>query len=132
MSGIDICRMMKRRLKIAGLPDEFSPHSFRVTTVTDLLEQNAPLEDVQYLAGNVVNHITGVMWPSWLCGAGRLAPFVQVVFPIQGPHNRYGSAARSASSLRTGDRELEVDSERKGLNPGELRSRRTRYKQSVR
>ena len=52
MTGIDICRMMKRRLKSAGLPDEFSPHSFRVTTVTDLLEQNTPLEDVQHLAGH--------------------------------------------------------------------------------
>jgi integrase/recombinase XerD len=41
---------MKRRLKAAGLPGHFSPHSFRVTTVTDLLEQNVPLEDVQYLA----------------------------------------------------------------------------------
>ena len=44
--------MMKRRLKAAGLPTHFSPHSFRVTTVTDLLEQNMPLEDVQYLAGH--------------------------------------------------------------------------------
>ena len=52
MTGIDICRMMKRRLKGAGLPGHFSPHSFRVTTVTDLLEQNVPLEDVQYLAGH--------------------------------------------------------------------------------
>ncbi len=52
MTGIDICRMMKRRLKAAGLPTHFSPHSFRVTTVTDLLEQNVPLEDVQYLAGH--------------------------------------------------------------------------------
>jgi integrase/recombinase XerD len=52
MSGIDICRMMKRRLKAAGLPDQFSPHSFRVATVTDLLEQNVPLEDVQHLAGH--------------------------------------------------------------------------------
>jgi integrase/recombinase XerD len=52
MSGIDICRMMKRRLKAAGLPGHFSPHSFRVTTVTDLLEQNVPLEDVQFLAGH--------------------------------------------------------------------------------
>ena len=34
------------------LPGHFSPHSFRVTTVTDLLEQNVPLEDVQYLAGH--------------------------------------------------------------------------------
>jgi integrase/recombinase XerD len=47
MSGIDICRMMKRRLKIAGLPAELSPHSFCVTTVTDLLEQNTPLDGGQ-------------------------------------------------------------------------------------
>jgi integrase/recombinase XerD len=52
MTGIDICRMMKRRLKAAGLPGHFSPHSFRVATVTDLLEQNVPLEDVQHLAGH--------------------------------------------------------------------------------
>ena len=52
MSGIDICRMMKRRLKTAGLPEQFSPHSFRVATVTDLLEQNVALEDVQHLAGH--------------------------------------------------------------------------------
>lgn len=52
MSGIDICRMMKRRLKAAGLPDQFSPHSFRVATVTDLLDQNVRLEDVQHLAGH--------------------------------------------------------------------------------
>jgi hypothetical protein len=52
MTGIDICRMMKRRLKAPGLPTHFSPHSFRVTTVNDLLEQNVPLEDVQYLAGH--------------------------------------------------------------------------------
>jgi integrase len=36
----------------AGLPHLFSPHSFRVTVVTDLLNQNVPLEDVQYLAGH--------------------------------------------------------------------------------
>ena len=51
MTGIDICRMMKRRRKTAGLPDHFSPHPVR-TTVTNLLEQNVPLEDVQYLAGH--------------------------------------------------------------------------------
>lgn len=52
MTGIDACRMMKRRLQRAGLPRRFSPHSFRVATVTDLLEQNVPLEDVQFLAGH--------------------------------------------------------------------------------
>lgn len=45
-------QMMKRRLDDAGLPELFSPHSFRVTVVTDLLNQNVPLEDVQYLAGH--------------------------------------------------------------------------------
>lgn len=49
---IDICRMVKRRLKDAGLPGNLSPHSFRVTTITDLLKQGVPLEDVQYLAGH--------------------------------------------------------------------------------
>jgi site-specific recombinase XerD len=52
MSGIDICRMIKRRLKATGLPAQFSPHSFRVATVTNFLEQNVALEDVQYLAGH--------------------------------------------------------------------------------
>jgi Phage integrase family len=45
-------QMMKRRLEDAGLPDLFSPHSFRVTVVTDLFNQNVPLEDVRYLAGH--------------------------------------------------------------------------------
>jgi len=45
-------QMMKRRLEDARLPHLFSPHSFRVTVVTDLLNQNVPLEDVQYLAGH--------------------------------------------------------------------------------
>jgi site-specific recombinase XerD len=44
--------MLKRRLKDAGLPDLFSPHSFRVTVVADLLKQNVPMEHVQYLAGH--------------------------------------------------------------------------------
>ena len=48
----DVCRMMKRRLESASLPSRLSPHSFRVTTITDLLEQGVPLEDVQRLAGH--------------------------------------------------------------------------------
>lgn len=42
--------MMKRRLKDAGLPDNLSPHSFRVTRITALLQQGVPLEDVHRLA----------------------------------------------------------------------------------
>ena len=44
--------MLKRCLKDAGLPPIFSPHSFRVLVVTDLLSRDVPLEDVQYLAGH--------------------------------------------------------------------------------
>jgi site-specific recombinase XerD len=48
----DFGRMIKRRLKAAGLPPELSPHSFRVATITDLLHQGVALEDVQQLAGH--------------------------------------------------------------------------------
>ena len=48
----DICRMMKRRRAGASLPARLSPHSFRVTVITDLLEQGVPLDDVQRLAGH--------------------------------------------------------------------------------
>ncbi|MCA9147803.1 MAG: tyrosine-type recombinase/integrase [Planctomycetales bacterium] len=52
MTAGDMARMVKRRLRAAGLPDRLSPHSFRVTTITDLLSQGVPLEDVQNLAGH--------------------------------------------------------------------------------
>ncbi len=52
MTAGDMARMVKRRLHDAGLSSRLSPHSFRVTTITDLLEQGVSLEDVQYLAGH--------------------------------------------------------------------------------
>jgi integrase/recombinase XerD len=52
MNGVDICRMVKRRLKAAGLPAVISPHSFRSCAATDLLLQGVALEDVQYLLGH--------------------------------------------------------------------------------
>lgn len=52
MTPNDIGRMVKRRLRDAGLPLRFSPHSFRVTVITDLLEQGVSLSDVQNLAGH--------------------------------------------------------------------------------
>lgn len=49
----DILRMVKRRLRRAGLPtDTLSCHSFRATTITNLLDQGVPLEDVQHLVGH--------------------------------------------------------------------------------
>ncbi|MBC7816278.1 MAG: tyrosine-type recombinase/integrase [Planctomycetaceae bacterium] len=52
LSAGDINRMVKRRLRDARLPNHLSPHSFRVTTITDLLAQGVALEDVQRLAGH--------------------------------------------------------------------------------
>lgn len=49
----DVLRMVRRRLRQANLPaDTLSCHSFRATTITNLLEQGVPLEDVQHLAGH--------------------------------------------------------------------------------
>lgn len=52
MTAGDMGRMVKRRMRAAGLPNRLSPHSFRVATITDLLSQGVPLEDVQHLAGH--------------------------------------------------------------------------------
>lgn len=60
MASKRICELVKRRLKDAGLPLRISPHSFRVTAITDLLTQGVPLEDVQYLAGHAEPRTTGL------------------------------------------------------------------------
>jgi integrase/recombinase XerD len=52
LSGVDICRLVKRRLALALLPKNISPHSFRSCAATDLLLQRVALEDVQYLLGH--------------------------------------------------------------------------------
>jgi site-specific recombinase XerD len=60
LSSKRICELVKRRLRDAGLPSRLSPHSFRVTAITDLLTQGVPLEDVQYLAGHAEPRTTGL------------------------------------------------------------------------
>ena len=45
-------RMVKRRMKDAKLSSRYSPHSFRVTAITDLLNQGVSLGEVQNLAGH--------------------------------------------------------------------------------
>ena len=52
MNGVDICRLVKRRLRAAGLPTVLSPHSFRSCAATDLLRQQIPLHEIQYLLGH--------------------------------------------------------------------------------
>jgi site-specific recombinase XerD len=60
MTAIDICRLVKRRLKDAGLPSRLCPHSFRVMTITDLLEHGSEMEEVQYLAGHADSRTTAL------------------------------------------------------------------------
>jgi integrase/recombinase XerD len=49
---IDAGRMLKSRLKDAGLSDAFSPHSFRATGITNFLENGGTLEVAQRIAGD--------------------------------------------------------------------------------
>ena len=52
MTANDMSRMVKRRLADANLPTVYSPHSFRVCTLTDLLMQGVSPDEVQQLAGH--------------------------------------------------------------------------------
>src|SRR6476659_8438105 len=53
LTGNDLLRIVKRRLKAAGLPEgAFCCHSFRATTATNLLRQDVAREQVQYLLGH--------------------------------------------------------------------------------
>ena len=58
MSGVDIWRVVKRRLKAAGLPENISPHSFRALAATDLLNQGIAIDSVQYLLGHADTRTT--------------------------------------------------------------------------
>jgi integrase/recombinase XerD len=49
----DAADMLKRRLKQAGLPAHYSPHSFRATGITNFLENDGTLEAAQRIAGHV-------------------------------------------------------------------------------
>ena len=51
LSPYAVGQMLKRRLETTGLLTILSPRSFRVLVVMDLLSQNVPLEDIQYVAG---------------------------------------------------------------------------------
>lgn len=44
--------ILRRANAGAELNARYSPRSFRVTTITNLLTQGVPLDDVQYLAGH--------------------------------------------------------------------------------
>lgn len=52
LTADDMGRLVKRRLRDAGLSTRFSPHSFRVMALTDILSQGISLTDAQVLAGH--------------------------------------------------------------------------------
>ncbi len=58
MTANDMGRMVKRRMRDTGLSTRLSPHSFRVATVTNLLEQGIPLASAHsvYFAPTRLRH----------------------------------------------------------------------------
>jgi integrase/recombinase XerD len=58
----DAADMLKRRLKQAGLPAHYSPHSFRATGITNFLENDGTLEAAQRIAGHADSrtHVFGL------------------------------------------------------------------------
>src|SRR4030088_2815802 len=58
LSCKDAWAMLKRRLKQAGLPAHYSPHSFRATGITNFLENDGTLEAAQRIAGHADSRTT--------------------------------------------------------------------------
>jgi site-specific recombinase XerD len=54
----DAADMLKRRLKQAGLPAHYSPHSFRATGITNFLENDGTLEAAQRIDGHADSRTT--------------------------------------------------------------------------
>jgi integrase len=54
----DTADMLKRRLKQAGSPAHYSPHSFRTTGITNFLENDGTLETAQLIAGHADSRTT--------------------------------------------------------------------------
>jgi integrase len=54
----DTADMLKRRLKQAGLPAHYSPHSFRATGITNFLQNDGTLEAAQRIAGHADSRTT--------------------------------------------------------------------------
>ena len=52
MHRIDVLRMIKRRVKEAGLTDQACCHTFRATGITAYLEAGGTLENAQAMAAH--------------------------------------------------------------------------------
>lgn len=58
MTRFDAWKMVRRRMKDAGIEGEFSNHSFRATGITTFLENGGSLESAQYIAGHADSRTT--------------------------------------------------------------------------
>lgn len=58
MTRFDAWKMVRRRLKDAGIEGEFTNHSFRATGITTFLENGGSLESAQYIAGHADSRTT--------------------------------------------------------------------------
>ena len=52
MTRVDVYRMVKRRCRAAGLPDDLGNHTFRATGITAYLANGGTLENAQLIAGH--------------------------------------------------------------------------------
>lgn len=57
---VDAAAMLKRRLKVAGLPANVCCRSLRSITATDPINQGVPLEDIRYLLGDEDSRAAGL------------------------------------------------------------------------
>ena len=57
----DAADMLKRRLKQAGLPAHYSPHSFLATGITNFLENDGTIETAQRIAGHADSRTTKLL-----------------------------------------------------------------------
>lgn len=58
MTRFDAYKMVRRRLKDAGIEGDFSNHSFRATGITTFLENGGSLESAQFIAGHADSRTT--------------------------------------------------------------------------
>jgi site-specific recombinase XerC len=91
LSSKIICELVKRRLKDAGLPSRLSPHSFRVTAITDLLCPSG---------GRVKSDPSGARLGSWTAGIDGFSASGLVIQDVVHPLDQRRSDGRGDRAQR--------------------------------